>query len=143
MSGSGHRSRVAQVLSIRALTVLGEARGEVEQAQIHMAVIMVWDPSVAARLSTMTAEIMDGLVVAMRAKELDELEQALARVEAQVQQCVEALHQASIPPTTEWYHQRQAAADWLACSVGRLKVAMSYARLELFLKSQSPVIQEQ
>lgn len=137
MSGSvSRRPHPPRTPFVRAVAILVEVRGEVECAGGYMASLPS-DDSSSRRLELLKA-VDEALTVSFRAQHLSDLEQCLTTVENAIRSCIQFMEQASYPPTVQWHHVRQMALDWLHCSLGRLKVVSTSARLEEFMRSNPP-----
>lgn len=137
MSGSAsRRPRPVPAPFSRAAAILVEVRGEVEHAGGYMASLPS-DDSVPRRLELLRA-VDEALTTAFRAQHLSDLEGCLATVENAIRSCLQFMEQVQYPPTVEWHHVHHMALDWLHCSLGRLKVAATSARLEEFMRSRPP-----
>lgn len=125
MSGPRHCSRP---LFLRAVAILVEARGEVEQAEGHMATLLTEEDCSA--WVTLVASIKEAIQKAFTAKDHEEFVATLGQAEVFIRQCLELMERVSFLPTTEWHHQRQLAMDWLNCSLGRFKVVTTLIRVD-------------
>lgn len=137
MSGSvSRRPHPPRTPFARAVAILLEVRGEVECAGGYMSTLPS-DGSSPRRLELLRL-VDEALTGSFQAQNLAELEQYLAKVEDSIRSCIQFMEQVQYPPMVQWHHVRQMALDWLHCSLGRLKVATTYARFEEFMRSNPP-----
>lgn len=133
MSGPAHSPRPMLLLSIKALAVLTEARGEVDQAEVQMATLLP-DQSDTLR-GELLSVIKANLSEAFRANDLAGLEDNIQQAEDNIRRCLRVMEQASYPPLAVWRQRHQLAMDWLSCSLGRLKVVLTYVRLDQVMQA--------
>ncbi|MEK7540575.1 MAG: hypothetical protein AAB558_05000 [Patescibacteria group bacterium] len=134
MSGSIRRRSRLPTVSIQAVAILVEAQGEVRQAESHLETLLL-DVSTTTAYQTLVLSIKAWLDLAYRATTLSELEHQLQEVDQGIQDLLKLLEKVTCPPATEWLHRLQLARDWLDVSRGKVKVALTYARLEQMLRS--------
>lgn len=135
MSGSNRRRNQSSVVSIRAVAILVEAQGEVKQAEGHLETLLL-DGSTTAAYQTLMLSIKAWLDLAYRATTLPELERHLKEADQGIQDLLKLLEKTTCPPATEWFYQLQLARDWLGVGRGKIKAALTYARLEQMLRSE-------
>lgn len=116
-------------ISVRAIALLVEAKGELEEAEAHVSTLLL-DADTEARSQPLMLSAKAWYDLAMRATTLKELERSYQQVDRAVQDLLNLLDQLSFPPRTEWRLQLQLARDWLHISRAKLKLALTSAHLE-------------
>lgn len=136
MSGSRSRRLDPPAVSSRAITILVEAQGELLHAETHLATLP--PQATDGQRAGLILAIKMAMNSAFKTKSPQDLENILSQVVDSLQELILLVSQAEVPPTAEWRHLRQLAADWLSCSQGRVKVSLTYARLDLILRGFTP-----